>query len=78
MNAAGVLGQYGFSTLFGFGPALDSKNPSMTIAQLSQGGIALPDPSLYLSCYTYYKRLGFFLIATDIQTQTLCRCTQLT
>jgi putative endopeptidase len=37
------------SPLFGFGSGADAKNSSMTIAQLGQGGIGLPDRDYYLN-----------------------------
>ena len=40
---------YGFSALFGFYGSTDSKNSSMVIAQLSQGGIGMPDRDYYLN-----------------------------
>ena len=40
---------YGFSALFGFYGSADSKNSSMVIAQLSQGGIGMPDRDYYVN-----------------------------
>ena len=40
---------YGFSALFGFYGSTDSKNSSMVIAQLSQGGIGMPDRDYYVN-----------------------------
>ncbi len=40
---------YGFSALFGFYGSADSKNSSMVIAQLAQGGIGMPDRDYYLN-----------------------------
>ena len=39
---------YGFSPLFQFYGSTDAKNSSMVIAQLSQGGIGMPDRDYYL------------------------------
>ena len=41
--------KYGFSPLFGFYGSADSKNSSLVIAQLSQGGIGMPDRDYYLN-----------------------------
>ena len=35
--------------LFGFGPAADFKDSNMNIAYATQGGLGLPDPSVYTS-----------------------------
>ncbi len=40
---------FGFSTLFSFYGSADSKNSSKVIAQLSQGGIGLPDRDYYVN-----------------------------
>jgi putative endopeptidase len=40
---------YGFSPLFGFYGSSDAKNSSMVIAQLTQGGIGMPDRDYYLN-----------------------------
>ena len=40
---------YGFSPLFGFYGSSDAKNSSMVIAQLTQGGIGMPDRDYYIS-----------------------------
>jgi putative endopeptidase len=45
----GKFHTYGFSSLFGFGSGTDSKNSSMVIAQLAQGGIGMPDRDYYLN-----------------------------
>ena len=40
---------YGFSALFGFYGSADAKNSSKVIAQLSQGGISMPDRDYYIN-----------------------------
>jgi putative endopeptidase len=45
----GKFHNYGFSALFGFYGSTDAKNSSMVIAQLSQGGIGMPDRDYYLN-----------------------------
>lgn len=40
---------YGFSPLFGFYGSTDAKNSSMVIAQLTQGGIGMPDRDYYIN-----------------------------
>ena len=40
---------YGFSPLFNFYGSSDAKNSSMVIAQLTQGGIGMPDRDYYLN-----------------------------
>lgn len=47
MRAVGRLNAIGVPALFSLSADLDAENPSTVIAQFSQGGIGLPDPSLY-------------------------------
>jgi len=44
---SGILLNYGVPSLVILAPVQDSKNPNFTIAQLSQGGLSLPDSTLY-------------------------------
>ena len=46
--AIGKFHNWGFSPLFNFFGATDAKNSAMVIAQLSQGGIGMPDRDYYL------------------------------
>jgi putative endopeptidase len=69
---------YGFDPLFGFYGSSDAKNSSMVIAQLTQGGIGMPDRDYYLiddarskdlrSKYTVYIEKIFNLIGDDEAT----------
>ncbi len=43
------LHNYGFSPLFGFYSSTDAKNSAMEIAQLTQGGIGMPDRDYYVN-----------------------------
>ena len=45
----GKFHNYGFSALFGFYGSADAKNSSKVIAQLSQGGIGMPDRDYYVN-----------------------------
>lgn len=47
MHAAGFLQSLGIGALLSFSAGQDAENPTVNIAQLGQGGIALPDRSLY-------------------------------
>lgn len=47
MHVVGLLQGLGIPALFSFSAGQDAENPAVNIAQLTQGGIALPDRSLY-------------------------------
>ncbi len=47
MMAVGRATAVGVPALFSFSADLDAQNPSTVIAQFTQGGLGLPDPSLY-------------------------------
>ena len=75
------LHSYGFSPLFGFYGATDSKNSTMVIAQLVQAGMGMPDRDYYLQDdarskdlrqkYTAYINRIFELLNEDKTTSSL-------
>jgi putative endopeptidase len=47
MRVVAILHAFGVDALFSFGVTVDAKNPKLNIADFGQGGLALPDVSLY-------------------------------
>eukprot|EP00026_Physarum_polycephalum_P004677 Phypoly_transcript_04699.p1 GENE.Phypoly_transcript_04699~~Phypoly_transcript_04699.p1 ORF type:complete len:701 (+),score=99.60 Phypoly_transcript_04699:197-2104(+) len=75
-EAVGVMHREGVVALFSISAVLDSEDPTLTIAGLSQGGLALPDPSMYsdsaiMSKYVTHITNMFSLTGLSTQDSSL-------